>query len=129
MMIIVPTLAHGENCQHPVVARFIARHILFASVNMRERIDAKRCVIEHNRAPQESDHQARPSCDEKTEYGECNRRQDFEFVQPQQFGELGKIGDFHQVGLVVLPIENPTKMAIEKTLMPGRMHVLRGVGV
>src|SRR5215208_137963 len=116
MMIIVPTLAHGENCQYPVIARFIAGHIPLASVNMCERIDAKRGVIEQNRAPQESDHQARPTCDEKTEYGECNRRQDFEFVQPQQLGELGKIRDFHQVGPVVLPIENPAEMAIEKTL-------------
>jgi hypothetical protein len=50
-------------------------------------------------------------------------------MQPHQLGIACQIRNFHQVGYVVLAGKNPPNMAIHETHVPGRMHILAGVGV
>src|SRR5258705_4439271 len=46
VVVVVPTLSHGENCEQPVVAGFVSGQKSFAAANMCKRIDAK-CYVIH----------------------------------------------------------------------------------
>lgn len=59
-------------------------------------------VIDENRAPEESDDQARPSADYETEQGKNARGHELMSVQPHQLRVAREIGDLHKVGCVML---------------------------
>src|SRR6476620_4548877 len=119
VMIVVPTLAHREQSQQPIVAGIIARHIPLAAANVREGIDAECSVIQQDGAPEKADHEPRPSGNEDAERSEHDCWQDLQFVQPHQLKIRSKIGTLHQVSSVVLSIENPADMTVHQALLPG----------
>jgi len=74
VVIVVPTLAHREQRQQPVVAGIVARDVSPGSANMRQRIDRKRRVINKHGTPEEADNEARPPGDKQTSEGERDSR-------------------------------------------------------
>jgi hypothetical protein len=48
MMVAVPTLAHREERQKPIVSGIVAGDVTLPPVHVRERVDAKGCVIDKN---------------------------------------------------------------------------------
>src|SRR6266700_133508 len=127
MMIVVPTLAHREQSQQPIVARVVSGDVPLAAANMRERIDAECGVIDEDGAPEEADHEPGPTSDENAKGSHRDRRQDLQFMQPYQFGIRRKVGYFHEVGGVVLSREDPADMTVDEAPLPGRMHVSLGI--
>src|SRR3954471_2928352 len=98
-------------------------------MHVSQRIDAEGSVIDKHSAPEEADDQARPPVYRKAERTKRHCRRDLEAVKPHQFGKLGKIRDPHKVRSLVLAIENPSNMRVEEALVPGRMDVVRRVGM
>ena len=72
---------------------------------MRKRVNAKSSVIDEHRAPEESDDQARPSGEDKTEKGERHGRRKLVFVQPHQFRKAHEVADLPEIGRIVLASE------------------------
>src|SRR5439155_24376542 len=113
-MIVVPALTHRKESQQPIVAGIITRDIPLASVNMCQGIDAKRCMIQQDGAPEEADHEPWPSGNEEAETSDHDRWKNLEFVQPDQLGIRRKIRDLHQIGCIVLSVEDPADMTVHE---------------
>ena len=86
-------------------------------------------MIDQHGAPEKTDDQSRPSADQQAQRAERDRGNQLESMQPHQFRIAGEIGDLDQVGLVMPPGKNPSQMAVQETLVAGRMHVAFGVGM
>jgi hypothetical protein len=117
VVIVVPTLTHGEDREKPIVAGIISGHIALSATHMRKRVDAESSVIEQYRAAEEAHHKAGPASDEKAQDGEYERRQLFEPMQPQELRIAGQIGNFRQIGGIVLARENPADVAIDEAFV------------
>src|SRR5215468_601985 len=128
-MIVVPAFAHRKGCQEPVVARIVARDVAFLSPYVGERVDAEGGVIHQYGTPEEPDNKARPSADQQAENGKNDRGHPFVPVQPHQFRIAREVGNLHEVGRVVPGGEDPPDMAVQETLVTGRMDVLYSVGM
>src|SRR5680860_646642 len=129
MVVVVPTFAHGEQSKEPVVARIVASHIARAAAYVSKRIDTERCVINENGAPQETDHQARPSCSKEAQGCESQRWQELKPMKKSQFRQAGEIRNLTQIGGIVPPSKDPSDMAVKEALVAGGMRIVLGVGM
>src|SRR3569832_2280636 len=50
-------------------------------------------------------------------------------MQPQQLRIGREIADLHEIGRIVLAIEDPADMAVQEAALTRRMHVQLGVGM
>jgi hypothetical protein len=96
---------------------------------MRKRIDAKRCVIDEHRTPEETDHQTCPSRNGEAKSPENDGGQQFKFMQPHQFRIPRQVRNFDQVGDIVLSAEDPSEMTVNEALVSRRMDIFLGIGM
>lgn len=133
MMVIVPTLAHGQECQQPVVLAFpdvivnvaAANHFLLGpkELDVRQRIDAERSVIQQDCRSEEADDQHAQAAPVKGGYAQSNRTEHPQLEQPLELRirldpvihELVLHLAFRQV--VELAAEDPTDMRPVKALV------------
>src|SRR5262249_15754080 len=120
---------HSEKCQQPIVAGLITCDKAFASAHVGKRVDAEGGVIDRDRAPEKPYHQHGPSADQEAKNAECDGGNELVLVEPHQLRITGKIGDIHEIGAVMAAGKNPSQMAVDKSLVAGRMHVTCGIGV
>ncbi len=129
MMIVVPAFAERHDGEQPVVFAGVGCFIAPRTEQVRERIDGKRVVPQHDRAQAEAPHEKRPPADENHSGSQSNRRHQMILVQPAQLRIFCEIADVIEPRVIIFIRNNPPDVRPEKPEKCRRMQVQVLVGI
>lgn len=121
-MIVVPPLAHRENCEKPIVAAIVVRLITLVSKHVAQRIDRERPVPQKHGAQEKPNEQHGPTTDPIRGKRQNRRGHEPISIQPHELGVFRQILDATVVRLLVFRDEQPANVRIPKPA-PGIMGI------
>src|SRR6218665_2610753 len=123
MVIVMPAFTHSYQCKPDAVSRLVVRFIALRAHFMHDRIDGERCMIQNDRAQEESDKERGEACGRKhvgdaiaiyysaqCHHNQCQyyRRYQVVLVEPNQLRIFGIVTNHLVISLLKIGTDNPS---------------------
>ncbi len=128
MVVVVPALAHGDECEHEVVARVVVGGVAAAAPQVRERVDRERAVPAQHLGHRERPHQAEEAAEYERDHAHRDRRQHPVAIEPAQLGIPREVLDARIVRALEIAGEDPAHVRPPEARLLHRVKVTRHVG-